>query len=171
MTLSNSSRSVRPNKSRAIGPIAAMLICVSASASAASVVPATHYDCSGRDTSVRYSATGPGGEPYVLIRIGKEFIKASGTEVLTQGTVLGSLVTVRREVVPDSHTDTLTLVAPDVNVPAIPIKLPAEFITTLFSTRTFTTIGGPGLVQGVVQESSSQPLFCKASAPAVPATE
>lgn len=157
--------------STAIAPIAASLLFASVSASAATLVPANFYDCKGREVTVRYSPNRGNGEPSIVMTLGSEVIKASGLNIRTQPTMLGSLVTVQHGSVPDSHSDSLTLLAPDVNVSALPNKLPVEFMTLFFSTRTFTTIGGPSLVPGVIQESSSQPLACKASAPSSLPTE
>ena len=153
-------------KAAAIAPIAASLLCAGASASAASLVPANFYDCEGRETTVRFSPNrGGSGEPSIVITLGKKVIRANGQEILSQQTVLGSLVTVRYASDPDSHTDTLTLLAPDVNLPAIPNKRPVEFMTPLFSTRTFTTIGGPSLVPGLssCRSSCSQAARCSAT--------
>ena len=76
--------------------------------------------------------------------------------------MLGSLVTVVRQQVPDLFTDTVTLLAPAVNVTD---RTPSVgFVSELFLTRTRTTIGGPALVEGLVQQSSTRQLSCHASA-------
>jgi hypothetical protein len=151
--------------------LASVLACVGTRASAASLVPATFYDCVGRELTVRYSTAAPTGVPNVVITLGAQVIKARGDNVLIQPSVLGSLVTVRNGSVPDSHSDTLTLLAPDVNVPVIPNKLPTQFLSSFHFTRTFTSVGGPALVQGVIQQSSSQPVICTPSAPSSQATQ
>jgi hypothetical protein len=155
-------RTIAVAKGATLAPLVAVVLCASA-ASAAPFAPASVYDCKGQGVTVSYANDSGGGVPSVLIKLGPKVIKARGNDVQIQRTVLGSLVTVQNGSVPDSHTDTLTLLAPDVNVSVIPIKLPVQFMTSFFSTRTFTSIGGPAFVQGVIQQSSSQPLFCKAS--------
>jgi hypothetical protein len=154
-----------------LGPMAAALLCASTAASAAVVIPATHYSCHGQGVTVSYFTGGTSDVASVAITLGAEVIKAQGADVLIQQSPLGSLVTVRHGSVSDSHTDTLTLLAPDVNVPAVATEVPAAFLTTLFSTRSFTSIGGPALVPGVIQQSRSQPVSCKASAPSSAATD
>jgi hypothetical protein len=156
---------------RWLGPLAAVLLCASGAASASPVAPATHYSCHGQGVTVSYFSGGTSDVASVAIRLGTEVIKAQGADVLIQQSPLGSLVTVRRAAVPDSHTDTLTLLAPDVNVPALATKAPAAFLTTLFSTRSFTSIGGPALVPGVIQQSRSQPVSCKPTAPSSAAVD
>lgn len=152
-------------------PAAAALMAAAGAASAQSTVPATFYDCQTRDTSVRYTAAAGTGGPSVLIRVGKQVIKKTGAEMFVQRNVMGSLVTVQLDSVPDSHTNSLSLVAPDFNVPLIVTKAPGSFLSTLVRTTSFTSVGGPGLVQGPLQQSSTEALLCTASAPETIATE
>lgn len=154
--------------------LAALAGAASQASAAGLVVPATFYDCVGRELAVRYTTAvgGGAGGPSVVITLGAEVIKARGDNVRIQRTMLGSLVTVPHGApVPDSHSDTLTLLAPDVNVPVIPNKLPTQFLSSFFFTRTLTSVGGPSLVPGVIQENSSQPLICTPSAPSSQATQ
>jgi hypothetical protein len=125
-------------------------------------IPATAYDCQGQRFTVHYN-TGAIGKPSLVIgRVGDPIVKRNN-ETSIQRTVLGSLATILVRQEPDNFTETFTFVAPDVNVPSEnPV---VEFTTELFRTRAHTTIGGPGLVQGVIQESISEQVFCKATTP------
>ena len=129
---------------------------------AAPAAAANNYECSNNaGTTVNYSTTSFTGEPRLTIQLDGSVIARSGEEIKTQRTVLGTLVTVVRSFVPDSFTDTLTFVAPDVNVSAKTGEV--SFRTELFATRTRTSIGGPGLVAGVIQSSTRQTVVCTAS--------
>lgn len=137
------------------------LFCLHSSAFAANT-PATFYDCRGPLLTVKYN-TGAIGEPSLSVARGGKPIVKRGDEVRVETTVLGSLATIVVRSVPDAFTETFTLLAPDVNVPSD--NPTVAFTTELFRTRTNTTIGGPALVQGVIQESISEPLSCRASTP------
>jgi hypothetical protein len=130
----------------------------------AQTAPANLYECTtnNNDVVVTYSTTSFTGDPRITIRLDRVVISRSGAEIQTQDTVLGSLVTVVRQQVPDSFIDTVTLVAPHVNLTG---KTPSvAFSTELFLTRTRTTIGGPALVEGLIEQSSTRHLSCQASA-------
>jgi len=137
------------------------LISVHASAFA-DAIPATFYACRGLDLTVKYN-TGAIGELSLSVARGGKPIVKRGDEVRVQKTVLGSLVTIVVRNEPDAFTQTFTLLAPDVNVPSD--NPTVTFKTELFRTHTKTSIGGPALVQGVIQESISQQLSCRASTP------
>jgi hypothetical protein len=124
--------------------------------------PANNYQCTGNGVTLTYSTTSFTGDPRFTITIDGTTISRSGSEIQSQATVLGSLVTIVRRQVPDAFTDTITLVAPDVNV--TPSNPTVPFATRLFLTRTHTSIGGPALVEGVIQDSQSRGLSCTASA-------
>ncbi|MGH8613358.1 MAG: hypothetical protein ACREYF_15425 [Gammaproteobacteria bacterium] len=135
------------------------LICAHSSAFA-DAIPATDYDCRGLDLTVEYD-TGAIGELLLSVTRGGKPIVKRGDEVRVQKTVLGSLVTIVVANEPDAFTETFTLLAPDVNVPTD--NPTVVFPTELFRTYTKTSIGGPALVEGVIQESISQQLSCRAS--------
>jgi hypothetical protein len=61
---------------------------------------------------------------------------------------IGKLITVTLEVVPDSHTLTLTLLLPEIN-PSGGQEDP--FSTLAIRTKHLTSIGGPDLVKGPLQ--------------------
>jgi hypothetical protein len=151
----------------AAAPLAAALLVASPAASARSLIPATDYSCVGRDVTVHFSSESEFGNdvPVVVITVGGEVIKQRGDNVRIHKTPLGSLVTVQHgSPVPDSHSDSLTLLAPDVNLSPDPATEPTQFMTTLFSTRTVTGIGGPQFVAGVIQHSNPEPVYCTAGA-------
>ena len=128
----------------------------------AQYVPANLYECAGTNLSVTYSTTSFAGVPQITIEIDGVAISRRGDEIQSQATVLGSLVTIVRKQIPDLYTDTLTLIAPDVNLKAKGARV--GFTTELFSTRTNTTIAGPQQVLGLIQQSTSKRLYCAATA-------
>jgi hypothetical protein len=125
-------------------------------------VPANLYECRGNGVVVTYSTTSFTGEPTIAFRFRNSTISRSGDDIQTQDTVLGSLVTIIVRAVPDSFSDTLTLVAPDANLTDSRPRV--TFVTRLYRTHTLTSIGGPALVEGLIQQSASQRLVCTASA-------
>lgn len=124
-------------------------------------MPANLYECKGGKVAVSYSTTGIHGEPTITVQFGNTTITRSGDDIHTEDTVLGSLVTVVRRTIPDLFTDTLTLLVPDVNLTANTPNV--TFTTSFFATRTRTSVGGPALVEGLIQQSTSQPVVCNAS--------
>lgn len=124
--------------------------------------PANHYLCSGVGVSVSYSTTSFVGEPLITFKIGKNNFSGSGDHIQVQHTQLGNLVTIVKSSIPDLHTNTLTFLAPSVNVSDIGDS--KNFTSSMFATRTRTTIGGPQLVDGLIQLNKSWHLNCKAEA-------
>ena len=146
----------------ALTPAPAMAQTAAAQAAVARTQPANNYDCTNNaGTTLNYSTSSFTGDPRFTIQFDGNLVSRSGDEIQTQKTVLGTLVTVLRGEVSDSFVDTITFVAPDVNVtPSIP---EISFRTEVFFTRTRTSIGGPSLVVGVIQSSSRRTLVCTAS--------
>ncbi len=124
--------------------------------------PANHYLCSGVGVSVSYSTTSFVGEPLITFKIGKNNFSGRGDHIQVQHTPLGNLVTIVKSSIPDLHTNTLTFLAPSVNVSDIGDS--KNFTSSMFATRTRTTIGGPQLVDGLIQLNKSWHLNCKAEA-------
>jgi hypothetical protein len=75
-------------------------------------------------------------------------LQFQGDEIRKDQTVLGKLVTVDLESVPDLHTITLTLVVPSINLGD---ETRQKFKTLAIRTTTHTSIGGPALVEGPLQ--------------------
>jgi hypothetical protein len=147
---------------RLVSPAFLMALALTPTPALAQTVPANNYECTNNaGTTVNYSTTSFTGDPRITIAFDGIVISKSGTEIQTQSTVLGTLVTVVRREVPDAFTDTITFVAPDVNVTSSTPEV--KFSTELFFTRTFTSIGGPSLVVGVIQSSTRRTLGCVAS--------
>ena len=141
--------------------VALLLILISLPAFA-KPVPANRYQCIGNGVVIMYTTTSISGEPRMTIKLEDSIISRSGEEIHTQDTVLGSLVTIVRRAKPERFIDTLTLIAPNVNVTD---RVPrVQFTTRLFSTRTRTTIDGLELVRGLIQDSTAQRLVCTATA-------
>ncbi len=119
--------------------------------------PANHVECAGTNVAARYDRNGSGG--VLLINVGRAVHQSSAPHEET--TVLGQLLTLETNAVPDAYTDTVTLLLPDVNVQG---SQPLTFRTWLYTTRTITSIGGAGLTAGVIQSSRSVSISCTATA-------
>lgn len=124
--------------------------------------PANLFECSGSGVSVNYTTTTLAGPPSLYFTIGTKDFSGSGDEITEVATVLGRLLTITRSSVPDLRTDTLTLVLPDVNVSEFGAS--EEFDTRVYGTRSLTSIGGPQLVEGVIQNNASRLVHCTATA-------
>ena len=128
----------------------------------AATTPANLYECSGVGVGVSYSIDSFLGGPSISFKIGKNSFSASGDEIQVQHTALGNLVTIVKSSIPDLHTNTLTFLAPSINVSDFGDS--KNFTSWLFATRTRTTIGGPQFVEGLIQLNKSWHLNCKAEA-------
>jgi len=134
---------------------------LSASAYAVETAPANTYKCRGPGVGVSYATTSFTGEPTLTVATSAGSISQRGEQISTQDTVLGKLVSIVTAQTPDLSTETLTLIVPDVNVTDAAPDI--RFNTELFTTTTHTSIGGPALVTGPVQESKSKRVICRAS--------
>jgi hypothetical protein len=127
----------------------------------AQAVPANLYECTGDEVTINYATSGITGRPTLTVHFRNATITRSGDDIRTEDTVLGSLVTIVRRTIPDLLTATLTLLVPAVNLTA---NTPAvTFTTSFFTTRTLTSLGGPELVEGLIQRSTSRPVVCHAT--------
>jgi hypothetical protein len=108
------------------------------------------FTFSGRrdDTQVTFSTTSITGQPQFSYHDDTRDVSATGDEITVERTVLGTLVTVTLETVPDLHTVTATLVLPDLGGLSGPVT---HFGTFLVLTENRTSIGGPALVSGALQ--------------------
>jgi hypothetical protein len=148
--------------------LALIFTLVSLSASPAGPLHPDLFQCKGlvtfpelKQIHVAYSTTSSNGQAQMDIQLGNETVSRSGDEIMTQETILGTLVTVYRETDPDSPSEELTLIVPDINLTD---ELPkVRFKTRLFDTHTCNTIGGPALCVGPIQKSVSWQVRCKAS--------
>jgi hypothetical protein len=109
------------------------------------------YALTGGDTTIDYLPAA-GGEPARLAyHAGDTEMEFAGEEITEESSAgLGRLVTVMIEAVPDGYVRDLTLLVPDVNPvdgqPSVPVATLAIVTTHL------TSIGGPRLVAGPLQE-------------------
>lgn len=131
------------------------------SASGFAGTPANFYECKGTTASASYVIQSHTGTTLTITLNGTTYA-ARNEEIQDDPTVLGHLLTLTTAVIPDLSTDTLTLLLPDVNVSGFGPK--TAFTTRLFKTSTRTSIGGPRLVDGVIQNNTSMPLKCTATA-------
>ena len=74
-----------------------------------------------------------------------------GDQIRTEQSALGRLVTVYLDAMPDAATFFLTLLLPDFN-PMIPGDTPTPFATLAILTTLLTSIAGPSLIEGALQE-------------------
>ena len=139
-----------------------LFVLATLAASSAAATPANFYECRGTKASASYVTQSLAGT-VLTITVDGTIYQAFGEEILDQRTVLGHLLTLTTDVVPDGFTDTLTLLLPDVNITGFG-PTTATFATQLFKTRTLTSIGGPQLVDGAIQLNRSAPLKCTATA-------
>ncbi|MFZ2726385.1 MAG: hypothetical protein WAX77_09055 [Methylococcaceae bacterium] len=129
----------------------------------ADLIAANQYHCTAKNITVDYSSSSFIGQPQINIMIGKKGYGAMGSDLIqNQATVLGNLITITKNAKPDLYTDSLTVLLPDVNVNALGESV--SFKSQLLVTRTATSIGGPALVNGVIQSNSAKTLECTATA-------
>jgi len=108
------------------------------------------FDLTGGGVSVSYATTSITGQPLLSYRDADHDVQASGDDIRTRKTELGTLVTVDLDVVLDGPTTTATLVVPTVNLGDAGER---KLRTVVLVTTHASTIGGPGLVVGQVQRS------------------
>jgi hypothetical protein len=121
-----------------------------AAAATPSAVTPNLFTFSGRrdDAQVTFSTTSITGQPQFTYHDDTRDVSATGDEITVERTVLGTLVTITLETVPDLHTVTATLVLPDLGGLSGPVT---HFATFLVLTENRTSIGGPALVTGALQ--------------------
>jgi hypothetical protein len=95
---------------------------------------------------------------YGILRLRREFLdyrddqrtltfSGAKGEIDSLESKIGKLITVTLEVVPDSHTLTLTLLLPKIHLRG----QENSFATPAIHTRHLTSVGGPGLIKGPLQ--------------------
>jgi len=102
--------------------------------------------CEG--VTVTYSTSSIDGSPRFSFQDADRSLSASGQQIGTRPTDLGTEVTVTLESIPDDRTVTLTLLVPGVNLGD---GTEAAVDTVLIETANLTSIGGPRLVDGQLQ--------------------
>jgi hypothetical protein len=99
------------------------------------------------DVHISYSTTSITGQPLFNYKDLKGTHNFTGDEIGTQKTVVGTMVIVTLESVPNLHVITLTLLMPVINLDCSERK----FKTIAIRTTNKTTIAGDSLVKGAVQ--------------------
>jgi hypothetical protein len=140
-----------------------LLFCIAlfSAASFADFIKPNLYNCSGPGVTVNYTSTSLAGPPILTFKIGRQTFSGQGSAISEDTGVLGNLLTITRAAIPDLQTDTLTLLLPDINLNGFGASI--NFNTVVFSTRTRTSIGGPALVEGVVQRNNPRFVNCTAT--------
>lgn len=110
------------------------------------------FDLAGGHTTVTYTTTGIAGKPTFSYDDGVRQVAATGTDIRTKATEIGTLVTVDLDVVADGPTTTVSLLLPTVNL-AGATERPLRTIAVVTVSK--STIGGPGLVVGQVQSCTT----------------
>jgi hypothetical protein len=128
------------------------------SAFAAPVQP-NLFECRGQGVEVGFTTTSFQGKPTFSLKQNGQSTHRTGDELRQVKTVAGTLVSVNLRYVPDLKTDSATLVVPHINIRD---HEEVKFGTMLILTSSRTSIGGPGLVQGVINPSSYVPVSCTA---------
>jgi hypothetical protein len=108
-------------------------------------IPVSQYDLSGKGVRIAFRV-GPEGAP-TLEYNGRIF---RGDELRYEQTAIGSVASAVLETIPDLHTISLSLAVPDANRPADARAVPVRTFAVFTTER--TSIGGPGLVTGQLQE-------------------
>ncbi len=98
------------------------------------------YELACADVLLTYATGGADGSPRLSFQDEDSSFSASGPEIATRPTDLGTEVTVTLEAIPDDHTVTLTLVLPDVDLGD---GTESSLDTVLVETTTRTSPGGP----------------------------
>jgi hypothetical protein len=104
------------------------------------------FKLEGKDVAITYG----------ILKLRREFFdyrdeqreltfRADKGEIDSRESKIGKLLTVTLEVVPDSHTLTLTLLLPKINPPE------TGFSTLAIRTKHLTNVGGPDSVKGPLQ--------------------
>lgn len=106
------------------------------------------YELACANDLVTYSTSSIDGSPRFSFQDGDRSFSASGPEIVTRPTDLGTEVTVTLDTIPDDRTVTLTLLIPGVNLGD---GTEASIDTVLIETTNHTSIGGPHLVDGQLQ--------------------
>jgi hypothetical protein len=118
------------------------------------------FELSGyEDVELTYDTTSIAGQPQLHYRHGDHDVSRSGEEIRSLETEIGTLVTAEVDSVPDSHTLTVSVLLPAINLG----EGDADFETSAIETTSKTSIGGPNLVTGALETYEFLPLSGKAS--------
>jgi hypothetical protein len=122
---------------------------------------ANHFVLAGGAVRITYDTTGEAGEPRLTyhgpIGFGPlderplDSRTIVGDEIQEERSALGRRITVYLDAAPDAATFYLTLLLPEFNPRGLG-SAPASFATLAILTTLLTTIAGPGLLDGALQE-------------------
>jgi hypothetical protein len=125
------------------------------------------YSLRADGVEITYATSSLTGEPTFSFTYEEIEVQATGDEITTAPVVpgagwpLGTLVAVYVDAAPDAWARTLTLMLPDINLDE---GRETPFTTFAMLTRHLTSIAGPGLVTGQLQEYELIPLHGTAQA-------
>ena len=135
-------------------------------AAAGAVIHPNMFLLTGDNAEFRFSTSSFAGQPTFTYTMPDGEVSTEGENiriepVLADGWPFGTLVSVYVDAAPDAWARTVTLVVPEIN-----LVDGAETAFTTFAVLTthFTNIGGPGFVEGQLQEYELIPLAGTASA-------
>lgn len=114
----------------------------------ASITEPNLYELQGYRIKVTYSTTSIAGKPLLTFQQGRKTLNFSGSDIQTEQTPIGTLVTVTIDTVPDLKTVMLSMLLPGVNLQQ---STKANIKAIGIFTTTKTSIGGPKLVKGALQ--------------------
>jgi hypothetical protein len=107
------------------------------------------YEVQGDKFRVTYSTSSISGQPQFDLRQGRKALHFSGTEIETGKTLIGTLVTVAIEEIPDLKRVLFSLLLPDVSLQPSGKKVNIRTIGIVTTLK--TSIGGPKLTTGALQ--------------------
>lgn len=107
------------------------------------------YSLKGKDKMIEYTTTSFIGPPSLIYQHDKKTLTFQGEDIRKLDTEIGQLITVTLDVVNERDTTTLSFFVPKIN---LGLKLnDVTFITIVIITSHQTSLGGPNLVHGVLQ--------------------
>jgi hypothetical protein len=119
------------------------------------------FELAGDGVKVTYSTSSIDGQPRLSYQDAERDLSFAGEEIITQDSAIGHLVTVSLETIPDAAELTLTLLVPDINLPAAATE--SSVAAPALLTTHHSSIGGPALVEGALQSYEVVPLEGTAS--------
>jgi len=118
--------------------------------------PANHFEVTGKGISAVIDTTGPTGTSAVSLWVDGQSVEGASLADTPCGLEVSAMV----DAVPDLHTVELRMIVPEVNVDDSPVT----FAGVAILVRALTSIGGPRLVDGVLQFYELRPIAGTASA-------
>jgi len=120
-----------------------------------SITP-NQYQLSGKGLKISYNTSSFDGKPRLTYQKGKKQQNFAGDQIRVEKTEIGSLLTVTIAMTVDRGFTTFSVLIPEIHLAKIGAK--QAFKTTGIQTEHKTSIGGPGLVKGVLETYKVIPL-------------